>query len=71
MASFTTTESEASFPTEHILVPAARSGEAVDIEALILKAINDKREKGGAAYASGKTLAVFLNASERRTVVPY
>jgi hypothetical protein len=29
---------------------------------LILKAIGLKQNKGGAAYASGKTLVVFLNA---------
>jgi hypothetical protein len=56
------TESEAAFLTEHVLVRDARSDEAVDIEARILKAINDKRQKGGAGYASGKTLVVFLNA---------
>jgi hypothetical protein len=56
------TVSDASFPTEHVLVPAAQSGAAVDIGALILQAINDKRAKGGVAYASGKTLVVFLNA---------
>jgi hypothetical protein len=28
----------------------------------ILRAITKKQEKGGAAYASGKTLVVFLNA---------
>lgn len=50
------------WPTEHVLVPSARSGEATDVEALILKAIKSKRDKGGAAYAAGKTLVVFLNA---------
>jgi hypothetical protein len=56
------TGSDATFPTEHVLVPEIQSGEAVDLEALILKAVNDKRKKGGAAYASGKTLVVFLSA---------
>jgi hypothetical protein len=56
------TESDTSFPTEHVLVPAVRGGKAVDVEALILKAIDRKRKKGWAAYASGKTLVVFLNA---------
>jgi hypothetical protein len=55
-------ETDASWPTEHVLVPAARTDAAVDVEALILKAIERKRKKGGAAYASGKTLVVFLNA---------
>lgn len=49
-------------PTEHVLVPKASGSEAPDVEALILKAIGSKRDKGGAAYASGKTLVVFLNA---------
>jgi hypothetical protein len=31
-------------------------------EALILRAIEHKRKKGGAAYAAGKTLIVFLDA---------
>jgi hypothetical protein len=56
------TETQEAFPTEHVLVPVAPSGETIDIEALILSAINEKRKKGKAAYASGKTLVVFLNA---------
>jgi hypothetical protein len=55
-------EKDASYPTEHVLVPTARPGTAVDVEAQILKAIEHKRKKGEAAYASGKTLVVFLNA---------
>jgi hypothetical protein len=55
------TETERTWPTEHILVPTVNSGE-VDVEALILEAIGKKHSKGGAAYASGKTLIVFLNA---------
>jgi hypothetical protein len=43
------------------LAPTVNSGE-VDVEALILEAIGKKHGKGGAAYASGKTLIVFLNA---------
>jgi hypothetical protein len=49
------------FPTEHVMVPR-QSGAAADAMALILKAINDKRNRGGTAYASGKTLVVFVNA---------
>jgi len=49
------------FPTEHVMVPRARTGKADDAGALILKAVEHKRNKGGAAYASGKTLVVFLN----------
>ena len=56
-------ETDASWPTEHVLVPAAPTVAAVGVEALILKVIERKRMKGGAAYASGKTLVVFLNAS--------
>jgi hypothetical protein len=56
------TESKATFPTEHVIVLEVRSGKAANVETLILKAINDKRKKGQAAYASGKTLVVFLNA---------
>jgi len=50
------------WPTEHVMVPKVRSDEPPDVEALILKAIEDKQKKGGAAYASGKTLVVFSNA---------
>jgi hypothetical protein len=63
------TETEATYPTEHVLVPEAH-GEAVDVEALILKAIDDKRNKGGPAYAKGKTLVVFLNAGGGGRWVP-
>ena len=42
-------------------LPAPRPGAAVDVEAQILKAIEHKQNKGGAAY-SGKMLVVFLNA---------
>ena len=54
---------ERTWPMEHVLVPTARGGEVVDVEALILKAIGLKQSKGDAAYASGKTLVVFLNAA--------
>jgi len=50
-----------SFPTEHVIVPKSKAGKTVDLQVRILKAINDKNNKGGAAYASGKTLVVFLN----------
>jgi hypothetical protein len=49
------------FPTEHVIVAAATEGKTADLQARILEAINDKNNKGGAAYASGKTLVVFLN----------
>jgi hypothetical protein len=44
------------------MVPRLRPGEMGDAEALILKAIEQKRSKGGPAYAAGKTLIVFLEA---------
>ena len=50
------------WPTEHIIVPRLRAGQTGDAETLILKAIEKKRSKGGAAYATGKTLIVFLDA---------
>jgi hypothetical protein len=56
------TATEETWPTEHVLVPKHRGGGEPDVEAAILKAIADKQSKGGAAYASGKTLVVLLNA---------
>jgi hypothetical protein len=50
------------WPTEHVLVPRPRTVSVPDIEALICKAVGDKQKKGGAAYATGKTLVVFLNS---------
>ncbi len=49
------------WPTEHVMVPKPRAGQTGDVEALILKAVEQKRRKGGAAYAVGKTLIVFLD----------
>jgi hypothetical protein len=51
-----------SWPTEHVLVPKPRADQTGDAYALILEAIRKKCSEGGAAYASGKTLIVFLNA---------
>lgn len=56
------TATEEAWPTEHVLVPATGGSQAVDVEALILDKITLKQDKGGAPYASGKTLVVFLNA---------
>jgi hypothetical protein len=60
---------EEPYPTEHVMVPKVKrkpgEGEkcgAIDYEALILAAINQKRSKGGEAYAKGKSLVVFVNA---------
>jgi hypothetical protein len=50
------------WPTEHVMVPRLGAGQTDDAETLILKAIDQKRDKGGAAYAAGKTLIVFLDA---------
>jgi hypothetical protein len=50
------------WPTEHVMVPRQGGGENAEAQALILAAIEQKRTKGGAAYASGKTLVVFLDA---------
>jgi hypothetical protein len=56
------TETEHTWPTEHVMVPRAPEGGTPDIKALLLKAVALKQEKGGAAYASGKTLILFLEA---------
>lgn len=60
-------QTETSWQTEHILVPRPRAteGRAASEEAIgaqILKAVAKKQAKGGAAYASGKELVVFLDA---------
>lgn len=47
--------------TEHIFLPKQDTIDNVNIENFILKAIAKKRAKGGAAYASGKILIVFLD----------
>jgi hypothetical protein len=54
----------ADFPTEHIFVPRIAPEQAAkpSIDALLFKAVRDKESKGGAAYARGKTLVVFLDA---------
>lgn len=51
------------FLTEHVMVPRHHGGEGADAHALVLDAINQKRAKGGGAYARGKTLVVFLDAA--------
>jgi hypothetical protein len=51
------------WPTEHVLVPRQSAADGLDAKALILNAIEQKRGRGGAAYASGKTLVVLLDAS--------
>lgn len=50
---------EIAMPTEHVLALKPRSKKPATSDLLILKAITDKQNKGGKAYASGKTLVVF------------
>ncbi|MBX3710079.1 MAG: hypothetical protein KIT56_10405 [Gammaproteobacteria bacterium] len=54
--------SKKAWQTEHILVPRNDSKEQ-DIVSLIVNSIEKKQSKGGAPYASGKTLVVFINAN--------
>ena len=51
------------YPTEHVLIHTPHGNSIADdtSEALVLCAIQQKQAKGGAAYALGKTLVVFLN----------
>jgi hypothetical protein len=44
---------------EHVMVPRSCGDEARNIETRILNAIELKQDRGGRAYASGKTLVVF------------
>jgi len=66
------TMTEETWPTEHVLVPRPRGadGESVALESRILKAVARKQSKGGAGYASGKTLVVLLNAGGSKPWVP-
>ena len=50
------------WPTEHVMVTHHGAKEDDNAKALILKAIDQKCQKGGEAYARGKTLIVFLDA---------
>lgn len=49
------------WPTEHIFIPRAKEGEIENIETRMLGAIMKKQGKGGHAYASGKTLVIFVD----------
>jgi hypothetical protein len=49
------------FPTEHIMV-SRHGSEGKGTQTLVVAAIAQKQGKGGAAYASGKTLIVFLDS---------
>ena len=66
----TNTVTGETWPTEHVLVLRIPAGKSANVEALILKAIAGKQAKGGAAYASGKTLVVFSTAGDRTRWVP-
>ena len=62
-------QTKTTWKTEHVMVPRPRSGEAAkaaDTETLVLKAVAFKQGKGGAAYASGKQLVVFVNSGGGR-----
>jgi hypothetical protein len=52
--------------TEHAYVPSPNAGgkkqAAGDVKSKVLSAVAKKQAKGGAAYASGKTLVVFSDA---------
>ena len=50
------------WPTEHVMVPPLRSGQTGDGHSLVVDAVQKKCRKGGAAYARGKTLIVFMEA---------
>jgi len=56
------TNTKETWPTEHVMVPEAKPGKPLDIEKLIFDKVTLKQSKGGTAYASGKTLIVFLEA---------
>lgn len=56
------TKTGESWRTEHVMVPKAKPGETSDIETLIADQVKLKQNKGGTAYASGKTLVIFLDA---------
>jgi hypothetical protein len=63
------TVTEETWPTEHVisLVPAGDTGE---IEPRILAAVTQKLDKGGSAYAIGKTLVVLLEGGGERPWFP-
>jgi hypothetical protein len=52
------------YPTEHVLAPRGPKDNGLSVEDLIIRAIQQKQTKGGAAYASGKTLVVFLEGGD-------
>ena len=56
---------EESWQTEHVMVTGV-SRKASATEDRILSAVTLKQEKGGRAYAKGKTLIVMLNSEEAK-----
>lgn len=63
-------KTEQTWPTEHVIAMAPRGGTAPDVPALILNAVQRKQNKGGKAYAEGKTLIVFLEIAGGGTWLP-
>jgi hypothetical protein len=55
-----TTTNEPEVKTEHVMVRSRHGRSETDLKTLILEKVEKKRTKGE-AYASGKTLVVFLN----------
>lgn len=64
------TETDDTWSTENVMVPPFREGDKPDIESAILRAIATKQAKGGAAYASGKTLVVFIESGANTAWYP-
>lgn len=56
------TQTGDTWPTEHVMVPPFPKSETPNIDAAIANAVATKQDKGGTAYASGKTLVVFLES---------
>ncbi len=54
---------ERSWPTEHVTTRQDRAQPPKCLEDQIVEAIGRKQRKGGAAYAEGKVLIVFLDAA--------
>lgn len=50
--------------TEHIYVRQSQEGDPVPVEQKIADAVGQKQGKGGAAYAKGKVLVIFLGGVE-------
>jgi hypothetical protein len=63
------TVTEETWPTEHVLA-LVPSGELGEIEPRVLAAVAQKLDKGGAAYATGKTLVVLLEGGGERPWFP-